>query len=142
MYFADTILIPTRPTTLDLQATIETKQSIDKVARARTADGRPEIDVRLVLNFIRTVGNLHTTVRQALRAMDYPLATTALGMRDAVAKAVTLQTTTPRLAQNSPGDRGAIAAANDFLNLFQELFPELTHDRRDQAEPEPTRRAA
>ncbi|MEM7807592.1 MAG: ParA family protein [Planctomycetota bacterium] len=122
MYFADKILIPTRPTTLDLQATIETKQSIDKVAQAREADGRGPIDVHLVLNFVRTVGNLHKTVREALRAMDYPLARTALGMRDAVAKAVTLSTTTQRLAEDAPTDRGAGAAAADFDKLFQELF--------------------
>ncbi len=127
MYFADKILVPTRPTTLDLQATIETKQSIDKVAAARDADGRGPLDVALVLNFVRTVGNLHRTVREALRAMDYPLARTALGMRDAVAKAVTLQTTTPRLAESSPSDRGAAAAAKDFTDLFQELYPDERH---------------
>lgn len=124
MYFARRILIPTRPTTLDLQATIETKQAIDKVQAARLADGRDGIDVALLLNFVRTVGNLHTTVRQALRAMDYPLAQNAISMRDAVAKAVTLQTTVARMT----GDKGAAAAAADFQRVFDEVLPhELRH---------------
>lgn len=128
MYFARRILIPTRPTTLDLQATIETKQAIDKVQSARLADGRGDIDVALLLNFVRTVGNLHKTVREALRAMDYPLARNAIGMRDAIAKAVTLQTTVGRMAIESPSDKGAIAAAADFDKLFAEILPdELTH---------------
>jgi cellulose biosynthesis protein BcsQ len=136
MYFARRILIPTRPTTLDLQATIETKQAIDKVQAARQADGREPIDVALLLNFVRTVGNLHTTVRQALRAMDYPLAEAAIGMRDAVAKAVTLQTTVTRMATDNPKDKGAAAAAADFLKLFAEVLPdELRFD-------EPARQAA
>ena len=132
MYFARRILIPTRPTTLDLQATIETKQAIDKVQAARLDDGREPIDVALLLNFVRTVGNLHTTVRQALRAMDYPLAEAAISMRDAVAKAVTLQTTVTRMAQEG-GDKGAAAAAADFLKLFHEVLPdELRDDDADQ----------
>ena len=120
MYFARRILIPTRPTTLDLQATIETKQAIDKVNAARLTDGRDGVDVALLLNFVRTVGNLHKTVREALRAMDYPLARHAISMRDAIAKAVTLQTTVGRMT----GDKGAAAAAEDFQKLFQETIPD------------------
>ena len=130
MYFAGRILIPTRPTTLDLQATIETKQAIDKVQAARVADDRGDIDVRLLLNFVRTVGNLHKTVREALRAMDYPLAAHAIGMRDAIAKAVTLQTTVGRLAAESPADKGAQAAARDFQQLFDEILPDALHAHR------------
>ena len=121
MYFADLILIPTRPTTLDLQATIETKQAIDKVQAARQTDGREPMDVHLLLNFVRTVGNLHTTVREALRAMDYPLAKQTIGMRDAVAKAVTLQTTVERMAAG--GDKSATKAAAEFDGLWRELPP-------------------
>ncbi|MEM6560191.1 MAG: ParA family protein [Planctomycetota bacterium] len=129
MYFARRILIPTRPTTLDLQATIETKQAIDTVQAARLDDGRTPIDVALLLNFVRTVGNLHTTVRQALRAMDYPLASSAISMRDAVAKAVTLQSTVTRMAGEPGADKGSRAAARDFLNVFNEVLPhELRND--------------
>ncbi|MEM6314209.1 MAG: ParA family protein [Planctomycetota bacterium] len=129
MYFARRILIPTRPTTLDLQATIETKQAIDTVQAARLDDGRTPIDVALLLNFVRTVGNLHTTVRQALRAMDYPLASSAISMRDAVAKAVTLQSTVTRMAGEPGADKGSRAAAQDFLNVFNEVLPhELRND--------------
>ncbi len=120
MYFARRVLIPTRPTTLDLQATIETKQAIDRVLEARLADGRPPIDVALMLNFVRTVGNLHKTVREALRAMNYPLARSVLSMRDAIAKSVTLQTTVTRMT----GDKGAAAAADEFRALFQEVLPD------------------
>ena len=137
MYFADQVLIPTRPTTLDLQATVETKQAIDKVAAARQQDGRDGIDVRLLLNFVRTVGNLHTTVREALRAMDYPLAQTVIGMRDAVAKAVTLQTSVERMSDDDPSDKGAKAAARDFRDAFAEILPDSlqtqtnSHDHAD-----------
>ena len=147
MYFAERILIPTRPTTLDLQATIETKQAIDKVNAARLADERPPVDVRLMLNFVRTVGNLHTTVRQALRAMDYPLAANHVAIRDAVAKAVTLQTTAARMAADSPSDKGAAAAAGDFQRLFNEVLPdELIDDDNERNDdgrgPEPAHERA
>ena len=128
MYFARRILIPTRPTTLDLQATVETKQAIDKVEAARLADDRGPVEVALLMNFVRTVGNLHTTVREALRAMDYPLARSAIGMRDAIAKAVTLQTTVTRMT----GDKGAAAAAADFLNVFKETLPDELNDQPDR----------
>ncbi|MFT3789383.1 MAG: ParA family protein [Tepidisphaeraceae bacterium] len=130
MYFARRILVPTRPTTLDLQATIETKQAIDKVQAARVADGREGIDVALLLNFVRTVGNLHKTVREALRAMDYPLAQAMLSTRDAIAKAVTLQTTVTRMK----GDKGATAAAQEFIALFGEVLPaELLATKKKRA---------
>ncbi|MEL7237826.1 MAG: hypothetical protein AAGK78_03110, partial [Planctomycetota bacterium] len=134
MYFADLILIPTRPTTLDLQATIETKQAIDKVQAARAEDGRDPMAVHLMLNFVRTVGNLHTTVREALRAMDYPLAQATIGMRDAVAKAVTLQTTVQRMA--AEGEKTAVKAAGEFEALWAELNLDqyLTHQHEDRDE--------
>ena len=137
MYFADRVVIPTRPTTLDLQATVETKQAIDKVAAARLQDGRGPVEVTLLLNFVRTVGNLHTTVRQALRAMDYPLAKTAVGMRDAVAKAVTLRTSVTRLAAADPKDKGAAAAARDFLNAFDEILPDDLKRPKQPEQPKP-----
>lgn len=130
MYFADLILIPTRPTTLDLQATIETKQALDKVQKARQEDGRDPMDVHLLLNFVRTVGNLHTTVREALRAMDYPLAAASIGMRDAVAKAVTLQTTVQRMAAG--GDKSATKAAEEFESLWRELGISTSNHHEDR----------
>jgi len=122
MYFASQILIPTRATTLDVQATLTTKESIEKVRTARLADGRGDLDVRLVLNFVRTVGNLHELMRTSLRSLKQPLANTALSMRDAYAKAVTHQTVVTRMK-----DAGAVAAATEIRNLFSEVLPhELT----------------
>jgi chromosome partitioning protein len=127
MYFANQILIPTRATTLDVQATLTTKDSIEKVREARIADGRGDLDVRLVLNFVRTVGNLHELMRTSLRSLRQPLANTALTTRDAYAKAVTHQTVVTRMKE-----AGAQAAAKEITSLFEEVLPhELV--RRKQA---------
>ncbi len=118
MYFARQILIPTRATTLDVQATLTTKDSIDRVREARIADGRGDLDVRIILNFVRTVGNLHELMRTSLRSLKQPLANTALSMRDAFAKAVTHQTVVTRMKEP-----GAQAAARELKQLFTEVLP-------------------
>jgi chromosome partitioning protein len=45
MYFAKRVLIPVKPSVLDLQATLETKAAVDRVAAAGLADNADEIDV-------------------------------------------------------------------------------------------------
>jgi chromosome partitioning protein len=128
MYFASQILIPTRATTLDVQATLTTKDSIEKVRQARLADGRGDLDVRLVMNFVRTVGNLHELMRASLRSLRQPLAKTALSMRDAYAKAVTHQTVVTRMK-----DTGALAAAKEINSLFEEVLPNELISRKQAA---------
>jgi hypothetical protein len=93
-----------------------------KVREARLADGRPDLDVRLVLNFVRTVGNLH----ELMRSLHQPLANTALTTRDAYAKAVTHQTVVTRMK-----DASAQAAAKEINSLFEEVLPhELIHRKQ------------
>lgn len=124
MYFAGRILIPVRPSMLDLQATLETKIAIDKVRDARLADGLGEPDVRLILNMVRTIGEQSKVMRKALRDLGMPLASTSIGLRDAYSKAVVDDTTVTRMTK----DKGAVSATEELLKLFDEVLPnELTH---------------
>lgn len=119
MYFATRILIPVRPSVLDLQATLETKIAIDKVKAARLEDGGTAPDVRLVFNMVRTVGNQSKLTGQALRDLGMPLAGTQIGLRDSFSKAVAEDTVVTRMKK----DAGAIAASEELMRLFAEVLP-------------------
>jgi chromosome partitioning protein len=126
MYFASRILIPVLPSALDVQATIETKQAIDKVAEARKADGIAAPAVKLILNKVRTVSEQAKLVRKVLRDMGLPMAANVISLRDAFSKAVVDDTVVTRMTKN----KGAQQAAQDMISIFEEVIPhELrTHD--------------
>lgn len=119
MYFAARILIPVLPSALDVQATIETKQAIDKVAEARRTDGLADPVVRLILNKVRTVSEQAKLVRKVLRDMGLPMAQNVISLRDAFSKAVVDDTVVTRMKKN----KGAEQAAQDMINIFKEVLP-------------------
>ena len=118
MYFADKVLIPVLPSALDVQATIETKQAIDRVAEARAADGVPAPVVRIVLNKVRAMGEQAKLVRKVLRDMGLPIAKPTIGLRDAFSKAVVDDTVVTR---NAKKNKGNLQAAQDVLAVFDEV---------------------
>jgi chromosome partitioning protein len=120
MYFAGRILIPVRPSMLDLQATLETKIAIDKVREARLQDGLGEPDVRLVLNMVRSIGEQSKVMRKALRDLGMPLTVQTVGLRDAYSKAVVDDSVVTRMKK----DKGAIQASQELLSLFNEVLPD------------------
>ncbi len=119
MYFAQRVLIPVKPSVLDLQATVETKSAVDRVASARTADHAEPIAVRLILNMVRSVGQQDKIMSQAMESLNLPLAKQTVGLRDAYIKAVHRDTTVTRMK----GDAGAVAAARELVQLFTEVIP-------------------
>ena len=103
MYFADRILIPVLPSALDVQATIETKQAIDKVSEARRADGLPDPYIRLILNKVRSVSEQAKLVRKVLRDMGLPMAAHFISLRDAFSKAVVDDSVVTRMGKKNKG---------------------------------------
>ncbi|MEM8493778.1 MAG: hypothetical protein AAF663_00140, partial [Planctomycetota bacterium] len=129
MYFASRILIPVLPSALDVQATIETKHAIDKVAAARDADGVDQPMSWIVLNKVRSISEQGKLVRKVLRDMGLPIATQRLGLRDAFSKAVVDDTVVTRAAKKPRPNKGVCQAADDLLQLFAEVIPdELRHE--------------
>ena len=128
MYFAGRILIPVLPSALDVQATIETKQAIDKVATAREADGLARPEVNVILNKVRTVSEQAKLVRKVLRDMGFPIASKVLSLRDAYSKAVVDDTVVTRMKKN----KGAEAAAQDIIQVFNEVIPDELRNRNQQ----------
>ncbi|MEM6314868.1 MAG: hypothetical protein AAF743_12320, partial [Planctomycetota bacterium] len=128
MYFAERILIPVLPSALDVQATIETKHAIDKVAEAREADGVGQPMSWIVLNKVRSISEQGKLVRKVLRDMGLPIATQRLGLRDAFSKSVVDDTVVTRAARkakpNSRPNKGVTQAAADLEGLFNEVLPE------------------
>ncbi len=122
MYFADKVIIPVLPSALDVQATIETKQAIDRVAEARAADGAEPPFVRIVLNKVRAMGEQAKLVRKVLRDMGLPMANQRIGLRDAFSKAVVDDTAVTRVANKNKGNA---QAADDLLGLFKEVVGPL-----------------
>jgi chromosome partitioning protein len=120
MYFASRILIPVLPSALDVQATIETKQAIDKVAVAREADGLAAPQVNVILNKVRTVSEQAKLVRKVLRDMGFPIASKVVSLRDAFSKAVVDDTVVTRMKKN----KGAEQAAQDMNQVFDEVLPD------------------
>ena len=126
MYFADRIVVPVLPSALDVQATIETKQAIDRVAEARVADGLPPPDVRLVLNKVRAMGEQAKLVRKVLRDMGLPMTRATVGLRDAFGKAVVDDTVVTRAAVADRRNKGNQQAAADVRAAFGEITRDLT----------------
>lgn len=125
MYMADRILVPVCPSPIDLLATIETKQAIDLVQEARTADGLPPLWVRLILNRVRSVSEQGKIVSQVLRNLGIDLAEQSLGLRDAYVKAMGDDTVVTRMSMKN---KGAAQAAQEITQLFSEVIPhELRH---------------
>ena len=119
MYFAHQILIPVLPSALDVQATIETKQAIDKVAIAREADGVGMAKVSVILNKVRTISEQAKLVRKVLRDMGFPMCSKVISLRDAFSKAVVDDTVVTRMKKN----KGAEQAAQDMNQIFDEVMP-------------------
>lgn len=120
MFYSSHILIPVRPSTLDLQATHETKIAIDRVNVARRQDGIDlPMDVHLVMNMVRTVGRQGNVMRGAMDQLRLPVARQTIGLRDAYSKSVFDDTVVTRMTNNA----GAIAAASELLSLFNEVLP-------------------
>jgi chromosome partitioning protein len=144
MYFADRILIPVLPSALDVQATIETKQAIDRVALAKADDGLAGPDVLIALNKVRAMGEQAKLVRKVLRDMGLPIARQAVGLRDAFSKAVVDDTVVSRVAGKNKGNAQAAA---DLARLFEQVVETTapaveTADLTAPAEPAPLARAA
>jgi chromosome partitioning protein len=128
MYFAERIYIPVLPSALDVQATIETKQAIDRVVDARRADGVEEPAVRLILNKVRTVSEQAKLVRKVLRDMGLPMAQHVISLRDAFSKAVVDDTVVTRMGKKN---KGAQQAAQDMIDVFEEVLPDELHQQHD-----------
>jgi chromosome partitioning protein len=120
MYLADRILIPVLPSALDVKATFQTQQAVEKVTQARRADGLADPWVRLILNKVRSVGDQAKLVRKFLRDLGLPMASQTVGLRDAYSKAVVDDTVVTRLAASN---KTAIPAAQEITNLFNEVLP-------------------
>ena len=133
MYFADRILVPVLPSALDVQATLETKHAVDRVAEARSADGLPDPWIRIVLNKVRAISEQAKLVRKVLRDLGLPIAQQRIGLRDAFCKAVVDDTVVTRDAAKKPRpNKGAVQAAQDLLALYDEVIPdELRNDISD-----------
>ncbi|MEM1012953.1 MAG: ParA family protein [Planctomycetota bacterium] len=119
MYLADKVLIPVLPSALDVHATLETKDAIDRVTEARAADGMEPPAVLIALNKVRTTGEQAKIVRQALAELGLPVAKTSVGLRDAFIKAVVDDTSVHRDGTKSRGHKQASA---DLDALFHELL--------------------
>jgi chromosome partitioning protein len=126
MYMADLIIIPVTPSTVDLRATLAAKQTIDRVGEAQQRDGIAAGRVMIVMNRLRARTELSRTVTDVLREMDLPVADTALGLRDAYAKAATRDTVVTRMK-----DKSAQQAADEFNQLMKEILDE--HCQRQAA---------
>jgi chromosome partitioning protein len=137
MYFADRVLIPVLPSALDVQATLETKQAIDRVAAARSADGQQPPRVTVVLNKVRAISEQGKLVGKVLRDLGLPIARGKLGLRDAFGKVVIDDTSVTRAARVKKPNKGAVQAAADLQAVFDEVVPaELIQNNK------PSRRAA
>lgn len=131
MYLADRILIPVLPSALDVKATFQTQQAVQKVAEARAADGLAAPWVSLVLNKVRSVGDQAKLVRKFLRDLGLPMATQTIGLRDAYSKAVVDDTVVTRLAR---ANKAAQPAADEIRALFTEVLPHELRHRHQHAD--------
>ena len=103
IYYADTVLIPVCPSTVDLRATLSCKRQLDLVHEAQRKDGVATGKAFLVVNRVRAAGELGRTVV-------------------AVAKAATLGSVVTRMK-----DKQAQQAASEINSLFQEI----AHEQRN-----------
>ena len=124
MYFADRVLIPVLPSALDVQATLETKAAIDRVAAARAADGLAPPAVWVVMNKVRAVSEQGKLVGKVLRDLGLPIARGRLGLRDAFGKVVVDDTVVTRAAAAKRPNKGAVQAAADLELLYDEVIPD------------------
>jgi chromosome partitioning protein len=130
MYMADRILVPVLPSTVDLRATLQTKEAIDQVQAARQTDGLPEAWIRLIMNKTRASTQQTKLFQQVLRSMNIPLAQTPLTLREAYSQCVTNDTVVTRVRSN----KAAIQAADEITALFEEVVPEsLRHTQAKAA---------
>lgn len=119
IYYADTIVIPVCPSTVDLRATLSCKRQLDLVHEAQRKDGVATGRAYLVVNRVRAAGELGRTVVAVAKGLEIPMAATTIGLRDAFAKAATLGTVVTRMK-----DKLAQQAASEIKSLFQEIVHE------------------
>jgi chromosome partitioning protein len=126
---SDLVLVPTGPSRLDLEATVQAMKTAERVGRLR---GKP-IDARVVLTRRR---NGYTQTRMAevgIEALGYTLARAAVTEREAFKEAALKFTTVERLEHRA----GAVAAA-EIAQLFKEVLPdELTRGSERVGSPAP-----
>ncbi len=120
MYLSDRLVVPVLPSTVDLWATFQTKQSIEQVQLARSTDGMPPVQATLVMNKARSIGTLSALVEQCIRSLDLPAAKTVLSLRDAYGLSSTYGTTVHRM--NHKKNKGAAQAAAELTELFKEII--------------------
>jgi chromosome partitioning protein len=118
MYIADRVLMPVCPSTVDLEATLQAKDEIDRVNQARTSDGLSAARVWLVVNRYRASTELSRTVVAVAGSLGISLARQTIGLRDIYAKAAARNTVVTRLIK----DKTAKQAAEELTSLFNEVI--------------------
>lgn len=129
MYIADRVIMPVCPSTVDLEATMQAKDEIDRVNQARLTDGLSPAKVWLVVNRYRAATELSRTVVAVAGSLGISLARQTVGMRDIYAKAAARNTVVTRLAKTNKNDKTARQAADELEQLFQEV---IEHESADQ----------
>lgn len=124
MYIADRVIMPVCPSTVDLEATLQAKEEIDRVNHARTTDGLAAAQVFLVVNRHRAATELSRTVVAVAGSLGITLARQTIGLRDVYAKAAARNTVVTRIAK----DKTAQQASTELKSLFSEVIEhEHTH---------------
>lgn len=117
MYYADRLLIPVGPSTVDLRATLACKAQLDRVLQAQFTDGVTPGRAFLVVNRVRAATELSRTVVSVARGLGIDMASQTIGLRDAYAKACTIDTVVTRMKK----DKSAAQAAQEINSLFKEI---------------------
>ncbi len=118
MYIADRVIMPVCPSTVDLEATMQAKEEIDRVNLARTTDGLSPAQVWLVVNRYRAATELSRTVVAVAGSLGISLARQTVGLRDVYAKAAARNTVVTRIQR----DKTAQQAAAELQTLFHEVI--------------------
>jgi chromosome partitioning protein len=127
MYMSDLVIIPVSPSTVDLEATLDAKEALDRVQQARRTDGLEPARVTLVVNRYRAATELSRTVVHVAGSLGIKLAKTTLGLRDAIPKSATRNTVVTRMTK----DKMAQQASDELKQLFTEILDD--EQRKQQA---------
>lgn len=118
MYIADRVIMPACSSTVDLEATLQTKEEIDRVNQARATDGLAAAQVFLVFNRHRAATELSRTVVAVAGSLGIKLASQTIGLREMYAKAAARNTVVTRDLKNKTAQQ----ASTELKTLFSEVI--------------------